>query len=45
MTYGLFKLPVSYTNSNSDLDSKPNGYIVLRKIFHILILIPILTAN
>ena len=32
--YGLFTLPDLDSDSDSDLDSKPNGYIILCKSFH-----------
>ena len=31
---GLFTLPDLDTDSNSDLESKPNGYVVLCRAFH-----------
>ena len=33
--YGLFTLPDTGSDSDSDLDSKPDGYIVLCRSFHI----------
>ena len=44
----LFTLPDSDSAWDSDLDSKPNGYIVLRRTFHTAhsqIQIPILTTG
>ena len=46
--YGLFTLPHWDTDSNSNSNCKPNGYILLRRTFHTgqsQIQIPILTAN